>query len=173
MTKPDLSPGEKPEPKEIRDFREQYAAALQHAHVSEEHTATQGWQDLYAANRDKIRKAQDALCDGLETLVNVLRQRLLAEDEEKNLGELKKSLGSLRESDEAFQRNVIEPIIAPMDECNTVIQTARSAARESERNAPLHTRGLSEAMETVIDTMPRVKFIVASGRLVVGTIGTN
>lgn len=42
MTKPDLSPGEKPEPKEIRDFREQYAAALQHAHVSEEHTGGPG-----------------------------------------------------------------------------------------------------------------------------------
>ena len=115
-----------------------------------------------------MRKALDASCDALAATVAVLRQRMLTEEEEKSLGELKTSLKEHRESDEAFTRQVIDPITAPMVDCNAVIEAARSTARDAERNAPLHVRGLVEAMETVIDTMPRVKFILASGRLIVG-----
>ena len=166
VAKPNPEPDK--EPKEIRDFRERYAEALVAARVSAEHTATQGWQDLYGAHRESTKKQQDSLADSLESSVAVLRQRMLTEDEEKAIGEIKKSLTELRDADEAFQRQVIDPVTAPMIACNEVIERARAAAREAQRDAPLHVRGLVEAMETVIDTMPRIKFIVASGRLVVG-----
>ena len=169
MPQPQPNPDDTQEPKEIRDFREHYNEALTHARVSAEHTATQGWQDLYGQQRESVRKEMDAVCDALAATVAVLRQRMLTEEEEKSLGDLKKALTERRESDEAFQRQVIDPITAPMVECHAVIESARAAARDAERNAPLHVRGLVESMETVIDTMPRVKFIVASGRLVVGS----
>ena len=168
MAQPKLNPEPDKEPKEIRDFRERYAEALTHARVSAEHTATQGWQDLYGAQREHTRKMQDSACDSLAAHVATLRQRMLTEDEEKSLGDIKKTLTELRTADETFQRQVIDPITSPMVECTTVIEQARSAAREAQRDAPLHVRGLVEAMETVIDTMPRVKFIIASGRLIVG-----
>lgn len=156
------------EPKEIRDFRERYAEALVAARISAEHTATQGWQDLYGAHRETTKKRQDDLADSLQSTMEVLRQRMLTEDEEKALADIKKSLTELRTADEAFQRQVIDPVTSPMIACNEVIERARAAAREAQRDAPLHVRGLVEAMETVIDTMPRIKFIVASGKLVVG-----
>ena len=168
MSKAETNPEPNHEPKEIRDFRERYAEALVAARISAEHTATQGWQDLYGAHREETKKHQDALADLLETSVATLRQRMLSEEEEKTIGETKKALTELRAADEAFQRQVIDPVTSPMIACNEVIECARAAAREAQRDAPLHVRGLVEAMETVIDTMPRIKFIVASGRLVVG-----
>ncbi len=168
MTRPDPAP-EPQEPKEIRDFRERYHEALNHARVSAEHTATQGWQDLYTGHVEEVRKARDSQADSLESCVSALRQRLLTEVEEKACKASVAALTEIRANDDAFQRQVIDPIIQPMVECNAVIESARATARNAQREFPLHVRGLVESMETVIDTMPRVKFIVASGRLVVGS----
>lgn len=168
MSRPEPSEDPQREPKEIRDFRERYEEAISHARVSAEFTGTQGWQDLYADRVESTRKDRETQCDILSACVESLRQRLLTESEEKCVKDAAKALGDVRAADDTFQRQVIDPIIAPMVECNAVIESARATARNAQREAPLHVRGLVEAMETVIDTMPRVKFIVASGRLVVG-----
>src|SRR4051812_22319411 len=110
-------PSEPREPKEIRDFRVKYEEALGHARVSEEHTATEGWQNLYDLHRVTIRTHQDALADRMELVVQTLRQRLLTEDEEKAVVEAKKEMTELRIREQAFQRQVIDPIIAPMVQC--------------------------------------------------------
>lgn len=156
------------EPREITQFRSKYAEALQAAEVSAEHTATQGWQDLYGAHQLKIQKNRADLADRTGKLTEVMRMRFLDKDEEKAIGEIKSELAELRESDESFRRQVIDPIIAPMRECERVMEEARAIVRKAEHETPLHTRGLIESMETVIDTVPRVKFVMASGRLVVG-----
>lgn len=166
MTSPKPNPDN--EPKEIRDFREKYNESLNRARVSQDHTATEGWQNLYCENRESIRKEQSDISDRIAGLNEALRQRLLTEDEEKSLGEIKKQLSDLRGRAESFQQMVIDPVIAPMSECASVVETARAAAREAERSAPLHTRGFIEKMETAIEEMPRVKFITGSGKLIVG-----
>ncbi len=91
----------------------------------------------------------------------------LTDDEEKELKVILKDLVELRSKDEAFQKQVIEPVIAPLQECHSVIEAARGMAQAAERDFGLGNRGLSDVMETVIDTMPTVKFFTASGRLIV------
>jgi hypothetical protein len=160
--------GKPKEPEEIAKFRRDYADAMTHAQISAEHTATEGWMNLYGSHQESVGKARKDLSDRLNKILEPLRLRHLTEDEEKELAEIKKEAVSLREDDEAFQRQTVSPVIAPMLECNAVIESARSAARAAEREFGLGNKGLSEAMETVIETMPRVRFLTSSGRLMVG-----
>jgi hypothetical protein len=155
------------EPAEVTKFRRDYEEALTHARVSVEHTATDGWQNLYGSHQDAIQRARKGIADSLNSILEPLRLRHLTEDEEKALGDIKKEAIELRERDESFRRQTIEPVISPMDECAAVIEAARSSARAAEREFGLGNRGLIEVMETVIDTMPRVKFMTASGKLVI------
>lgn len=152
------------EPEEIVKFRRDYEDSLVHASVSAEHTATEGWRNLYGSHQENITKGRKDLSDRLNRVLEPLRLRHLT-------SEIKKAVVSLREDDQAFHRQTVSPVIAPMVECNAVIESARASARAAEREFGLGNKGLSEAMETVIDTMPRVKFLTASGRLVVGEGG--
>jgi len=91
------SPQERPE---IRKFKSEYADAMSKARISEEHTATQGWQDLYGDHRESIRKQQIEISDRLKAMSETVRVRLFTEDEEKEIGELKKKACEIRSSDD-------------------------------------------------------------------------
>jgi hypothetical protein len=153
------------EPKEVRDFRSAYEAALDKARVSAEHTATEGWQNLYLTHREMVSKTLAELHNDLSKLAKTIASRLLQPDEERILTDTKRALVSLRETDEAFQRLVVDPVISPVRECDQAINDALAAADIAERTNPLYAKNLREIMETVIGTMPRVKFMVKSGRL--------
>lgn len=160
--------GSHKEPEEVVKFRRDYEDALAHARVSAEHTATEGWMNLYGNHMEFINKGRKAHSDRLAAILEPMRLRHLTEDEEKSMSDVRKDVIILREIDEAFRRQTIEPVIAPLQECDACIESARATARAAEREFGLGNRGLSEVMETVIDTMPRVKFMTGSGRLIVG-----
>lgn len=162
------NPDPKKEPEEIAKFRRDYEEALVNARVSAEHTATDGWRNLYGNHVEHVQKSRKTISDRPSAILDPMRLRHLTEDEEKDLGEIKKEAVSIREYDEMFTRQTIEPVTAPLQECASVIERARSSAQAAVREYGLGNRGLVEAMETVIDTMPRVKFMTASGRLIVG-----
>lgn len=167
MPKPEPQ-GEPQERAEVKKFKSDYEEAIAKAKVSEELTAALGWQDLYGEHREAIRRRQEAIAAKLGGIVEAAQARLLVEDEEKSLADIKKESADARQVADYFQSQVIDPIMAPLHECNRVIEAGRTAARNAEKAAPLHTRGLADAMEAAIEGVAKPKWMIASGKLIVG-----
>lgn len=163
----ETSPQPNAERKEVVDFLKEYSVALDRAKISEEHTATQGWQDLYGERIEVERKQRDRLSDRLQGFAETIRQRLFDEDEEKAIADLKKQATELRELETYWRAQIVDPIIAPLHECARVIEMYRSLVRNAVASSPLHTRGLLQAMDDAIESVPKVRFMTASGRMIV------
>jgi len=151
----------------IEEFRRDYATALAAARVSEEHTATAGWRSLYhdfcKANREARRKQ----ADWLKALAEMLESSHLSEDQEKEIGEVKKAVAELREQFEAFTVSTIDPVRAPVSECREVANNARSRAQILHDRAPLMNDGLIREVENAIQAQPKPTWEDKSGRVVI------
>jgi hypothetical protein len=143
---------------EVQSFRRKYAKALESAYVSQAHTDTEGWQNLYALYRKDVEKVRKDLAERLAGFARSLSMHVLDEDDEKAIKDIVKEHGALCVKINSFTLDVIEPIRECVYECRKIIDEGRREAREAEASAPLHSRGLLVAMDEAINGVVKVNF---------------
>jgi hypothetical protein len=151
----------------ITRFKDDYFVALADAHVSAEHTATEGWKRLFNQHRDENRKARADVSSRLHELADTLEGYGLSTEDEKEIGNLKNSVVALRESDEVFEKQTIQPVRDPVEMCDRVINEAMVSARREENLAPLHNSGLEELMRMAVASVARPRWDNEVGVVVV------
>lgn len=130
----------------ISRFRREYAAALGDAEISVAHTATEGWQKLFNQHRAEEKEDRRKLADRLKGLATSLEDHGLNEDQEKEIGEIKKASAELRDHERVFEVKAIGPVIQAVRECERIILQAKNEASREEHSAPLQNAGLEELM---------------------------
>lgn len=83
-------PAEEPSPKNkqrdiVTRFHEEYGVALEAAEVQQNHTDTQGWQQLYAGVVKHYREQRRKMADQLKQLAEELEKHGLNEEQEKSI----------------------------------------------------------------------------------------
>lgn len=151
----------------IQRFDSAYSAALIDAQVSAEHTATEGWQKLYHDHVESLVDRRRALAKSMRETADIVELRGTNEEDEKEIGELKKTAVSIRDSDEAFDRQVIQPVRRPVETCERIINEHISQAGREERDAPLHNTGLEHLMRAEVAKRLRVSWDTDTGRVLV------
>lgn len=147
----------------VSRFRESYANALADAEVQATHTKTEGWQRLYAnfhrENRDKLASVSKRFRHFADTLELAGTH----EELEKEVGEMKKELTSIRTEKTAFEENTTRPVKQCALDCQQIITEAISTARRQEQDAPLVNVGLEHLMRDAVAAVPKVSFDNESG----------
>ena len=160
-----------PSPNQYRDliekFNSEYAAALGEARISAEHTATPGWQKVYAQQRDQARQRRRDLAKRLGALATMLEDFGLTEDGEKAVKDVAKESAELRETNAAFSHECVERICAPVGACERIIDLYRAEAARNESAAPLINIGLEELMRDAISKVARPSFDDETGAVVI------
>jgi hypothetical protein len=95
----------------IKRFKAAYADLLDEARISAEHTATEGWQKLYAAHRESLRVNRRRLSERLKQLADTMEFRGLDEESEKSLADIRKESAEMRETHEAFESETVGPVM--------------------------------------------------------------
>jgi hypothetical protein len=147
----------------IQKFREEYGAALSDARQSAEHTATPGWQALYAQHKQACRDARRGMGKSLATYAKLVEDFGLSEDDEKAIKEITKTSAELREMVEVFQGEVIDRVCAPVVSCENLILHYRAEAARVESQSPMYHVGLEELMRMECSKQPKPVFDVESG----------
>jgi hypothetical protein len=142
----------------VEKFERDYAEALAAAHVSAEHTATEGWQALYREHRRQQREAARRHADSLRAYAEELQMAGSTEAMEKALNETKKALEALREAGAMFDRQTVEPVRKCVDDCDRVVRDAVSAAANEEERTPLINRGIEDEMKAAVARADRAKW---------------
>lgn len=164
---PDPSPNQKMDP--VSRFLHAYAKALVYVRVSRDHAATEGWQALYADHIKHVRDDRRRLAETLAKLANTLERTGLDEDGEKAIGDIKKEAIELREAEQHWQRQMVDPVSNPAMVCQQMRSDAMAEARAVEAREPLIHVGLSAIMQEAIDSQPRATWDAETGR--VGLVG--
>lgn len=152
----------------VLKFQEAYAEALAEAQVSQEHTRTEGWQELYGAHRKADAAARRAIAASLRETADMVESRHLSEDEEKAAKDSLKQLIELHTDAEVFTRKTVEPVRQCVDRCSMVIADAKAAAERAESSAPLTSRGVGERIRAAIAEAPVVRWDADRGMVVIG-----
>lgn len=139
----------------IQTFRDDYALCIESARVSAQHTATPGWRNLITEHRQAAKEARIDMAKRLRLLAQASEMLSLNEDDEKGLKEIAKQSAALRDTEDAFQREVLDRILAPVTACEKTINNAKADAERVERDAPLHHVGLLEILKHEISKLPR------------------
>lgn len=151
----------------VSKFKEEYGQALARARISAEHTATDGWRLLYSSFRKEQRDQRRDLSEQLQKLAKSMEAMGLSEDEEKQLGEIKKGAQALRETRDVFDRKTVGPVRQPCDECRDLIAEAMNEATLAEERAPLVNVGLVELMRMTITEAEKVSWDSEEGRVLI------
>ncbi len=149
----------------IKQFQEEYTAAIADARISEEHTQTDGWQKLYGNERRDEQQTRRRLCGELEQAAERLQLVGSTEDDEKALAEIKKGMTAMRERRDSFDRTTVAPVKEPVDRCERVAEKFSSSAKYAEQNAPLHNVGLEHLMRDAIAGCPKASWNEDAGRV--------
>lgn len=151
----------------ITRFKDEYSAAFADVEVAADTTRTEGWARLYAHHRKSQREECRRIAAELRMVADRVEVLIPSEDEEKEIGELKKSCTTLREQNEAFEHQVIEPVREPVQRCEKIIYEAQLAAQTEEERFPLVNTGLEHLMRMEIENVPRAKWDHEHGRVII------
>ena len=147
----------------VTRFRQDYSDALEVAVVSAEHTATEGWQKLYASHHEDLRVQRRLAAVKIRELADELEDAGLTDTEAKELAEAKKVVELLNERAAYFENRTVAPVAKPVHQCAAIIETYLSLARREEAEAPLLQSGLEELMRQAISEQPRPTFDADTG----------
>lgn len=70
---------------------------------------------------------------------------------------------SMRATVAAFDSETVHPVREPVQRLNRLRENYRAQAERVQQNAPLHTRGLVEAMGEALAALPDVRFDDSKG----------
>lgn len=153
---PNSNPAPGPSNKDIvLRFREHYSAALADAAVSAEHTATEGWQKLYSGHKRASKDHRREWAKRLKNAATRLEDFGWSEDDEKGVKDLVKEAAELRENEEGWQVQVVDPVTAPVSACERICIEHINEAARIEADSPLHSIGLVETMRLEVAKQPK------------------
>lgn len=152
----------------VTAFREDYAAIVVDAERSAQHTATAGWQELYGAVRRDLLRERVRIAGELRRLADLADESGLTEDDEKDLGDAKKSAVELRQRWECFERDVVDAVRRPVKAAQDCLAHYRGAADRDEAMSPLINSGLVELMRIAIAEQRLVRWDDETGSVQVG-----
>ncbi len=147
----------------IKQMRVEAEAIIEDIRIAAAHTATEGWQALYAGNRKKKKDRQNEIGKSLHGLADRLVTHGWDEDDEKAVKALVKESLELRETHAAFNTETVYPVMDSVSRLSVFISNWQSQAERVEKNAPLHTRGLADAMAEAIKELPNAKWEPSTG----------
>lgn len=147
----------------IKQMRSEAEAIIEDIRVAAAHTATEGWQALYAGNRKKKKDRQSEIGKSLHSLADRIVTHGWDEDDEKAVKALVKESLELRETHAAFNTETVYPVMDSVSRLSACVSNWQSQAERVEKNAPLHTRGLADAMAEAIKALPNAKWDPSTG----------
>lgn len=142
--------------------------ALASAKISAEHTATTGWSQLYLGHRHRQQEERRKLAKELKTLAIALEDRGLTADEEKEVGNIKKSSEAMRDADMVFHLQTVGPVREPVTICDRIRSEAMNEARRLESEAPMMHIGLEGEMSREVGGVDRPAWNAETGCVVIG-----
>lgn len=142
----------------VRKFHDDYNEALADVKIAVEHTATAGWQRIYAGHKLRLLEERCVLAKQLAAHAQSLEDFGLSEDAEKAVKDIAKASAELRDSEAGFRQQVVEPIIEPVLRCDKIVSDYRNQAARDERDSPLHNIGIEEIMRTATSSVPKPKW---------------
>lgn len=151
----------------IQEFEHEYTQAHLDALKSMETTRQDAWQAMYAEETKTQRDTARGIGDVLAGIAKRFVENFATEDDEKELGEQKKLAAEARIRRMTFFANTVQPIREPVDQCRKIIGNYRGKAAREEERAPLVFKGLQDALEESIKSMPGVKWDDKAGRVLV------
>jgi hypothetical protein len=140
----------------VTRFKSAYRLALAEAQVSIDHTATEGWQRLYADHFKLLRDRRQEIAGQLRVLADQMERRGLTDDDEKALGDIKKASIELNAAHEHFLRQAVDPVKAPITACQDMLVEAMNEARRIEEREPMLNVGLVELMREAVAVAQKV-----------------
>lgn len=150
----------------IERFNAEYEAAMIDARRSAEHTATEGWLDLYRMRRESYQADRRRQAERLRALADTLESAGLDEDGEKAIGEVKKECCEMREAMDHWRLLTVGPVREPVDRLEAIIRQARAQAHRDEADAPLVNVGLVELMNMAIKEVHKATWNDETGRVI-------
>lgn len=161
------APKSEDKPDMVAEFKDRYGVALAEAYESEEMTKTERWQALFSERQNAERTQRTHLSTRLRGFATILEDSGLTEDDEKSLGDVKKACTELREQSLAFERNTLDPIIKPVRDCESIIETYSNRAGSEAARSPLLSKGLIEKMNAAFARVHVPKYDSQTGRVTV------
>lgn len=154
-------------PDPVVTFRERYAEAMAGVRISAEHTATEGWHRLYHGQRQENLERRRELAKEMKATALRLEDMGLSEEDEKSIGELKKSVTAIREAFETFDQQTISPVRQPVRDCDRIRSEAMAEARRIEAEAPMINIGMEELMRVEVAKVDKPRWDNETGRVLI------
>jgi len=151
----------------VTRFVQNYAKALAAAKVSQAHTDTDGWRNLYANHAQAVMEDRRNRAKELASLADELERGLLSEDGEKAIGEVKKAACELRTANHYWERQTVDPVRHPVRVCESMIAGAVDEARRIEADSPMLNIGLTDLMRRQVGECARVSWDSETGTVVI------
>ena len=162
---PEQPPNKQMDP--VSRFKVDYASALDGAQVAVLHTETEGWQGLYANHTKEMRDQRQRIAKQLRELADTAERLGLGENDEKDLGDLKKFSVEARAAETHWQQQTVSRVKAPVLRCQEMLVDAMREAQRLEENEPLTNIGLVNIMREAVGGCIRVVWDDETGRATV------
>lgn len=138
----------------IQKMRRGAEPIIRDVRIAAETTGTEGWQRLYQTRKKSAKAKREAIAKRMHEYADQLEDLGWSDDDEKGVKTLAKDHTALREDETAFDLTVARPVYEAVHRLERHYASFRTTAGDFERNAPLTSDGLVEAMELAITAMP-------------------
>ncbi len=167
MGKPEQTPEDgqrKPNPL-IAELFERYTPLLEEAKRASKLTYEDAWVNLYQEEMKAQRTTAKRIGDDLASIGKRIGDGFDGEENEKSIGEAKKSLQDLNVQRENFERSTIAPIRKPADDCDTLIDEIVHRAARIEESTPLINKGLEDQVRKAAKSVHRPEWNEKTGQI--------
>jgi len=151
----------------VKKFEGLITEATEKSRVSAAHTATTGWQKLYAAHRQSVKKVRDSLADRLIAAARLFESGEADETTEKEIGAIKADAVALRDRCETFDDETVQPVREPFTKVTNLIDEAIRSAESEARASGMFAKDLAAKMRNAIAQPPKVTWDEKTGVLLV------
>lgn len=160
-----------PEPSDssdpVQQFERRYAVALDKARSAASMTAEPAWEEMMSARIAAEKAARASLSKELAGLAETLDSRGWTEEEEKAAKDAIRAAIEARAENDVFTRQVIDPVTAPVRECQEVINSAVRHAEKLQRDQPLIHRNIDREMQDAVDAVAKPVYMANLGIVVI------
>src|ERR1035437_3578785 len=130
----------------VTKFRRAYAELFVRVEINKLLADTDGWRQLYGDHAKSVADQRRDLSKRLHVLADCMERGRLTEDEEKFIGDIKKEAIELREAEDHWNRQTVDPVREPGDAAEHMLQDAVAEAKRIEDREPLTSVGLLDVM---------------------------
>lgn len=152
---------ENPEPNNhplIKEFLVEYREAVDGARRSQATTDTEAWRSLYGEYQRSSVKTRQAIAAQLTTLAEGLEQSGWDEDQEKDAKDQIKAAIEVRQAEEHFKRQTVNPIRLPVRRCEEMWSDFQHRAADLAIAQPMFGHEVLERLRELYASLPKVAF---------------